>query len=144
MKRLLLSLVFVALVTFGTVGLSQAGVAPVLTVDLPFAFTVGDSVFPAGHYIVQMNRVNSSAAIGSLLTLRKEDGQLIKTVTALPNGRGELKTGSWLTFRKYNNTYFLAKVESFGIGCELTRTPAEKEMASGRSNGGTAVTVAAE
>lgn len=142
MRRLLVTLLFVALVALGAVGPAQAAASPVLSVDVPFAFMVGDTVVPAGHYTVQMNRVNSASAIGSLVTLRSDDGAIIRTVMALPGSHCQQKTGAALTFRKYRATYFLAAVESNGLGCELVRTTAEQEMASHPGKG--TVALAAE
>ncbi len=143
MKRALVTTVFVVLVTFACMIVAQAEVSSVLTVNVPFSFTVGKAVLPAGQYTVQIDRMGNGTAFGSSLTLRDKDGALVQRVHSRPD-LSKMKSGASLLFRKYADSYFLAKVESYGLGCELARTRAEKEMASRPSQGTGTVTVAAE
>jgi len=144
MKRALLTAVFVVVVTLASMVLTQAGVSPVLSVNVPFSFTVGKATLPAGHYTVQLDRISSGTALGTCLVVRNDDRAVVQRIKTLPNRSGELRSGASLLFHKYGDSYFLAEVQSYGLGCELTQSPAEKEMASRPSQGGGTVAVAAE
>ena len=146
MKRTLMTAVFAVVVMLASMVMiqAQAGESTVLSVNVPFAFTVEKMLLPAGQYTVQIERMGAGTALGSSLVLRNSEHRLVERVPARPDQQTRLTSGASLTFHKYADSYFLAKVESYGLGCELPRTPAEKEMASRPSQGADTVAVAAE
>jgi len=77
-----------------------------LTVDVPFAFSVGSSELPAGEYTVRVVNPGSDRAV---LQFSKLDGQanaLVRTteITGWANKKAKL------SFRHYGDQYFLAQV----------------------------------
>jgi len=139
-KNLTMTVVLVCLVFASTLFVS-AMTSTVLRVNVPFAFQVGKKSLPAGEYLVEINRASSGSALGTAVIVRTWDGKTRELVSARPsnekNGRASL------TFNKYSNTYFLASVDSYGLGCELSKSKAEKEMAT-QSHASEPVSVAAE
>jgi hypothetical protein len=88
---------------------------------IPFAFSVGNTVLPAGEY-----RVTSEAEI---VRIQSKDGK--RTITALP-----IRTGGTnqvdkvkLTFRYYENTYQLSQVWlADGVGRQFKRQPTNSDV----------------
>jgi len=139
-KNLTMALVVVSLV-FASVLFVNATASTILKVNVPFAFQVGKATLPAGEYILEIQRVSSGSALGTALVVRTQDGKTHQMVSSRPSN--ELNGRASLTFNKYANTYFLSSVDSFGVGCELSKTRAEKEIAT-RAHAFEAVSVAAE
>lgn len=97
------------------------------TVSIPFDFTVGEKVLPAGRYIVERT------AAGNVLALSNPKQKLSESVvTSLVEAR-EASTTSRLEFRRYGDRYFLARVWSEGnsAGRELSPSRQEREIAKG-------------
>lgn len=109
------------LLTAGTV-FAQTGVQ----VDIPFAFTVGDKVFPADAYIAA--RLHPFSPV---LCLRTPDlpAQIMFTTNSLeaaPNR--EVKPR--FVFRRYGDQYFLAQVWLGGaVGREISKSNKERQVA---------------
>ena len=87
---------------------------------IPFAFSVGNKVLPAGEY-----RVSTEAEI---IRIQSKDGK--QSITALPIRTGGTKAvdQAKLTFRRNGNDYQLSQVWlADGVGRELKRhrTPSE-------------------
>ncbi len=139
-KNLTMTLVVVSLV-FASVLFVSAESSGILKVNVPFAFQVGQTSLPAGDYIVELGRLSNASALGTALIVRTADGKAFQRIGARP-ALGANNQAS-LTFNKYANTYFLANVDSYGIGCELNKSKAEKEIAT-RASAFQAVSVAAE
>ena len=81
---------------------------------IPFAFSVGNTVLPAGEY-----RVSSEAEI---IRIQSKDGK--RTITALPfrTGGTDYVTKVKLTFRVSGNDYQLSQVWlADGVGRQLKR-----------------------
>ena len=100
--------VIASLVLMGTFALNaqaQSRSRQELRVNVPFAFTVGNTSLPAGEYRV---RIVNPASDRSVLQVAGADGT---TVMVLTNDvKGESKTNARLAFRHYGNQYFLAQV----------------------------------
>jgi len=139
-KNLMMTAVVVSLV-FVSMLCVNAMTSTVLKVNVPFAFQVGKASLPAGEYIVEIQRASSASALGTSLVIRTKDGKTRKMIGTRP--ASELNNGASLTFNKYSNTYFLANVDSYGVGCELSKSRLEKELAT-KSHAFEAVSVAAE
>ncbi len=74
----------------------------VLKVDVPFYFTVGNEMLPAGSYVV------SSPQAGTV-QIQSSDRRRIAAIVTTP-GFQEAKTGSELVFHKYGQQYFLHQI----------------------------------
>jgi len=96
-----------------------------LRASIPFDFTVGKTLMPAGQYTVRTDHIGSG-----VLCIEARDGGrpvMIMTNTAYA---AHSKNESSLVFQRYGNQYFLSKVWTVGsdIGCELIKTRAEREI----------------
>lgn len=121
----LVALVFTA--AFGS--LLGASMDNLMRVDIPFDFALGQTSLPAGQYVVEIDRISQAGPYGSCLVIRTEDSKVFHRIATLPMQRDKFSSGARLVFNKYNDRHFLAKVESYSLGCELRKTKAEKEMA---------------
>ncbi len=96
--------------------------------NIPFEFSVGKSVLPAGHYTF-----DSEVAPG-VLRVRSADWKT--TIVIITNGafsRNRSEEGK-IVFNRYGDSYFLSKVMYHsGGGRELQKTAREKEMAANLS-----------
>ncbi|RPI27671.1 MAG: hypothetical protein EHM61_07710 [Acidobacteria bacterium] len=126
-KNMLVLAVVVSVVLISGLCLN-AMTSTVLRVNVPFAFHIGKTTLPAGNYILEMDRATSASALGTAVTLRTIDGKTQLRTASMP-GYGA-KSGASLTFNRYANSYFLATVESYGLGCQLRKSKAEKEVAA--------------
>ncbi len=129
-------------VGFSCIAVATAGEGTTLRVAVPFDFHVGKELLPAGTYIIQIDRVTHGTAIGSKLVVRNSQGTDLHVVSAIPGS--SKATGARLVFRKYEQAYFLSKVSSYGITCEVTRSKAEKQTAARLESQQQDVAVAAE
>jgi len=93
--------------------------------EVPFDFRIGQSVLPAGTYVIQ--------AAGALLTVREESGTRKSAVQlTLPTSRTQVASQPKLEFHRYGSEYFLAAVWSQNSheGRALPKTKLEKELIS--------------
>ena len=95
----------------------------VATAEIPFAFSVGKQIMPAGIY--SLSRVT-----GSIYALRQRDGQKVEQVMMYAASRNKFSDSGTLSFHNYGSQYFL---ESFWFpnsqeGMQLTRSHGEKEV----------------
>jgi hypothetical protein len=140
-KKNLTMVLAVVSVVFASVMFVAAADSELLKVNVPFTFQVGKATLPAGEYIVEIQRASNASALGSALVVRTSDGKTYQMVSSRA-ARG-VNDRAMLTFNKYSNTYFLAHVDSYGIGCELSKSKAEKEIAA-KARAFEAVSVTAE
>jgi hypothetical protein len=97
-----------------------------LQVNVPFAFQAGNSKLPAGEYRVHMVE-NSGLTVMEISTLDGTNSVLVQVRDAEANST---PTKSEMTFNKYGNNYFLAKVfdEGNSSGSEITASSYEREI----------------
>ncbi len=102
MKRIasITSIALFALVSFVTVGSISAQVQAVKA-NVPFDFTVGDKLLPAGHYTISV--VNASA-----IEIQNSEQRVAILTMTTPDGN-QSKTGE-LVFNKYGDQYFLREI----------------------------------
>src|SRR5436309_2657060 len=91
-------------------------------VDIPFAYTVGGKVLPAGSYAVYPN-------IGrGFLTLRKQDDPKVSMMVASNSAiTNHPKQVSMLVFNRYNDKYFLNQVWAGGADRGVQLVPSKAE-----------------
>ena len=88
---------------------------------IPFAFSVGNKVLPAGEY-----RVSSEA---EMIRIQSKDGKRTITVLPIRTGATYAVTQTKLTFTFYENTYQLSQVWlADGIGRELKRQRTDSDV----------------
>ncbi|HEY6244209.1 MAG TPA: hypothetical protein VIX17_09695 [Pyrinomonadaceae bacterium] len=106
---------------FASVSAFGQGVIKHQSFVIPFAFSVGNKVLPAGEY-----RVSSEA---ELLRIQSKDGKRTITVLPIRTGATYAVTQTKLTFTFYENTYQLSQVWlADGIGRELKRQRTDSDV----------------
>jgi hypothetical protein len=130
------NLVKIAITLLCSLSAAFAGSDLRLSVNVPFAFNVGDREFSAGQYIVEVT--NS----GSAFALRDRDGEVLVRTMVRPEYADRRFTGTKLLFNRYQDQHFLAGLQSDGSALALTRSRLEKQVAAVHK--GTTVTSLAE
>lgn len=102
----------------------------VLKVKVPFNFSVGTQTFPAGEYSLK-------PLLPHTMSLRNQAGQVLTSLGTNSVESTEVQRSVKLVFNGYDGHYFLAQIwkEGDNIGRELTKSPAEIEMATKYSPG---------
>lgn len=100
-----------------------------MTVNIPFAFSVEDHFLPAGKYLVLTVTPERSIRIAGI------DGKHSAIVNTLPNYARTPSPNSRLVFHRYGNAYFLVQV--WTVGQNVARNPlsSKKAMAIASSGG---------
>jgi len=105
----------------------SANISYPLKVNIPFAFTAGNTTLPAGEYRVR-NLTSEALLIQSADHKQVESFQTNHMQAGLTPGRAKL------SFRRYGDRYFLAQVWTPWEGYELTRSRAEREFTKNQAN----------
>jgi hypothetical protein len=98
-----------------------------LNVTIPFAFTIGDRVMPAGDYAVRCTNPSSDAKVLQLTSSNSHESALIRTSSVI----GKSENNAKLVFNRYGNQYFLAQVwlASDADGMQAPKSRTEKHTA---------------
>ncbi len=129
MKKTLAVLAVLSIMIFGFVLAAQAETTRAVKINVPFAFQAGNQVMPAGDYIFEFPKANNDAT-GSMLKIFSPDGSLCQYLLSR-SIRGIDTDSEWhVTFNKYGDFYFIAKVRNSELGAEVAKTRAEKQMAA--------------
>jgi hypothetical protein len=122
---MMLSLV-AALTLTNAVGTASAHTFSLITVDVPFDFSDGATVFPAGKYAIEPWGVNSTAGI----RITSYDSKARGTRLSFAAGGTSPKNETALVFHRYGDRYFLSQVWIAGesIGLELPTSSAERAV----------------
>ncbi len=120
----LISKLAVASAVFALAFVSFAN-AQTMRISIPFGFSAGEKVLPAGEYRVELNRLSHRIALSHV------DGTEgcylpVKAFT----GSGAPEQGS-LVFNQYGDRYFLSQVNArgAGMGASVFSDRAEREIA---------------
>jgi len=94
-----------------------------VTAKIPFEFNMNGKTLPAGTYIA------GKMTPGGVVIVRSVDRKVaVASIASVTTGNKETPTR--LTFHRYGNQYFLAKIEIEGVnGLELPTTKAEQQAA---------------
>ena len=111
---------------------------PLMTVNIPFSFSVDGHALPAGDYtVLAVTPVENMALVSA-------DGKHSLIIRDLPNYANNPSATSRLVFNRYGNEYFLAQV--WTAGQDVARNPfagdREKEMARRGGHPDTEIVVA--
>lgn len=106
---------------------ASAQPAKQMTVTMPFPFTVGKKVLPAGTYSV----LRTSTTSGDQFLLRDAKGRGKVLFNTRRVQAGEYRRDARLEFRRYDERYFLARIWPGGeyVGRELYQGEAERDLA---------------
>jgi hypothetical protein len=101
---------------------AQNGGRPLLRVNIPFQFNVGNKTMPAGDYLVRSVTDESANVV---LKLQSRDGKA-SAMLLMTTVEGKAKGSGMLTFNRYGNLYFFAQA---WVGGEITGWQATKSRA---------------
>ena len=96
-----------------------------MTVAIPFGFTVGDKLLPAGEYIVQVNQERGT------VVLHREGQSALMILTNRKESRSVPQHGK-LIFKRYGLSFFLSEVWSQGNDTGQALIPGAKEKQTAR------------
>ena len=96
-----------------------------IRVDVPFEFSAGSSVFPAGKYTIRPAGVNTNGVI----RITSEDGKTSGVLLTNSAESIESKNETALIFHRYGDQYFLFQVWVVGdtIGLEIPKSSMERQ-----------------
>jgi hypothetical protein len=122
----ILSLVVALTITFAAVP-SAADSFGSIRVDVPFEFSAGHSVFPAGKYTIRPAGVNTNGVIRIISEDGKTSGVLLTNSAQSVQSKDE----SVVIFHRYGDQYFLFQVWAVGdtIGLEIPKSSMERQAA---------------
>ncbi len=127
-KHLLVAAVVVVLTLVGSAAFAQS---PVTRVSVPFQFIVGETMLPAGSYVVT-NVLEGS----STLSVRSEDGKAGAMVIVDLADKPGARTGTSFVFTKVGGQCFLSSVSAPGMKTQVIRLPKDRvEAVLARVNG---------
>ena len=94
----------IALFTMATLGATSGVLAqqPTLKVTVPFDFTVGNKLLPAGNYSIH-------SSMPGIIVVQSTD-KLYSTSIVAAHGNGESSDGSKVVFNVYGHQYFLHRI----------------------------------
>jgi len=120
----ILSLVVALTITFAAAP-AAADSFDSISVDVPFEFSAGHSVFPAGKYTVRPAGVNTNGVIRIISEDGKASGMLLTDSAESIQSKNE----TVLIFHRYGDQYFLYQVWAVGdtIGLEIPKSSMERQ-----------------
>jgi hypothetical protein len=97
-----------------------------LITNVPFEFTIGNKVVPAGQWTTQQASRNDV----KLLLLRNVNAKIAVTSSSLPGESKRAPANSSLTFHRYGRSYFLVaiNVEGDRANYKIPESKAEAEL----------------
>ena len=98
----------------------------IIKVNLPLAFTVLDTNFPAGSYVFEQRGRTEK------MTIRSANGRVREMFGTIPL-RPKKQSQSYLVFHRYGDQYFLNHLYMGNLGYEFPVSNAEKELQEGGS-----------
>ena len=121
MKRLIFAVGLMATLAF-----SGLQAQTLMQANIPFEFRLGETNFPAGDY-------NFHYSTHMLVVNQAQGAHAAAMALTLPTSRAKAPETGIIEFRRYGDTYFLAKIwtPDSRDGSALPKTPREKELARG-------------
>ena len=128
-KQIYMVVTVIALLTIANLSSANAQTQPrvQLTVNIPFAFSIGDKNMPAGEYTVRCTNPSSDAKVLQLINSDRHESVMVRTNSVI----GKMHDDAKLVFNRYGEQYFLAQVwlPSDPDGMEALKSRTEKQMA---------------
>jgi hypothetical protein len=115
----------VALIVAATAAPAAARGFETITVDVPFDFTSGSTVFPAGKYTIKP--ITES---GTVVWIRSENGKAFGMLMCSSAHVLSPKDETSLVFKRYADHYFLSQIWTVGetTGIELPKSSMERRF----------------
>jgi hypothetical protein len=122
----ILSLVVALTITFA-VAPAAADSFGSIRVDVPFDFTAGHSIFPAGKYTIRPAGGNTNGVI----RITSEDGKASRFLSTHSAQSVQSRDETVVIFHRYGDQYFLFQVWAIGdnIGSEIPKSSIERQTA---------------
>jgi hypothetical protein len=122
----ILSLVVALTITFAVAPAAADSFGSII-VEVPFDFTAGHSIFPAGKYTIRPAGANTNGVIRIAGEDGKASGVLLTNSAQTVQSRDE----SVVIFHRYGDQYFLFQVWAVGdtFGLEIPKSSMEKQAA---------------
>lgn len=104
---------------------AQTDIRPLMKVNVPFQFSVGERSLPAGEYLISSVQPERTIRISSV------SGKNSAILAVMPLYKVSPAEKTCLKFNHYNGAYFLAAMESAGqdVARTLPRGKLENEIA---------------
>ncbi|SRR6266567_313748 len=117
----------ITLFTLATLGATTGALAqqPALKVTVPFDFTVGNKLLPAGQYSIH-------SPMPGIIVVQSTDRQYNTSIVAT-HGNGESSDGSKVVFDVYGRQYFLHRIlcpTSQSMNVDIPASKLEKKVRS--------------
>jgi len=104
MKRFSLGILVVLFAGVAAGIASPISLDKLMTVNVPFAFSVGKDSLPAGQYeVLAMFNTN-------LIWIKSPNGAQVSVAGTIPSRERKLSNGAALVFTRYGDDYFLSQV----------------------------------
>jgi hypothetical protein len=99
-----------------------------VTANIPFNFVVGKTTLASGEYAIKP--LSSSA-----IQISRTDNRTAAIVIVFPVQARRIPEVATLVFNQYGDQYFLSRLwtPASKAGCELLKSPIEREMTKGKS-----------
>ena len=124
----ILSLVVALTTTFAAVPAAADSLGSI-RVDVPFEFSAGQRVFPAGKYTIRQAGVSTNG----LIQIRSEDGKASVFLSTHSAQSLQSRDETALIFHRYGDQYFLFQLWAVGdtTGLEMPKSSTERQAARG-------------
>ena len=129
MKKNSIGVMLTLAATLGLVAAAHGQTLDALTANVPFAFVVDGTTFPAGLYSID----RASSSNPSLLLLRSEDGKPVAFVFSRP-ATGSAATPK-LVFERSEENYFLSEIWTLAGVHQLPRSRRVDRLAKAVDHG---------
>jgi len=98
-----------------------------LSANIPFEFSVGNQMMPAGEYTITCTNPTSDLKVLQLRTRDGHESVLLRTSSVIRNAPGDAK----LVFNRYGNQYFFAQAwfQADSTGMQASKSRSEKQIA---------------
>jgi hypothetical protein len=122
--------IFVSLFLFAaaTSLFAQMDLRPLIKVNVPFQFSVGERSLPAGEYLI------SAVQPERTIRIRSVHGTSSAILAVMPLYKVRPAEKTCLKFHHYNGAYFLAEVETAGQDVSRTLPKGKLEMEIARKD----------
>jgi len=108
---------------------AQTSAPQTMRADIPFAFNVGEKMLPAGVYTLT---VINPASDRKALRIRSVDGRF-SAITQTSMSRGKYADEATLVFRRYEDRYFFAQIETGADATTLVAARSRAERSTRRT-----------
>lgn len=126
MKRTMLQIWLAISLAIGLTVSAQAQISTEYRARIPFDFSVGNTAFTAGNYLIGLANPKSDQ---QTLAIREATGRRNKLFMIRPKDVDVRRQTGKLIFKRYENQYFLSAMLTPTLGTSFTKSKAEERLA---------------